>query len=109
MKIKKFVVLKSPTDGSLQIRFGMVELHCDLFDESRYKCIGRGKFSIDQENNTVELFDKSSDYGSVDINMYRNIHCDSDLDGYKIVQTYTDPLSYKNITKDVTKCFTFDL
>ena len=108
MKVEKFVVIRDDK-GMLQLRMGRVELHCDLFDESRYKCLGGGRFYIDNENQTVELFGKSSDFGSIDISCRRDIHCDSDFDGYKFTQVYTDPLSYKDITKDVTKSFIFDL
>ena len=117
MKYPKFIVLKN-LQGQIEIRFGFVEYHNDLIEESdnklAKKCIGGGLFEIVDQKKEIWLYGRSEEYGKVNLNILKNIKLDdknindlqiidksyfqSDIDYFE--RTTKDFNNYKLIVKD---------
>ena len=108
MRKRKFVVIKDDK-GNIQIRFGIVELHYELFDENKYKCLGGGLFDTDCCEEQIHLHGKSIDYGYVDWNKINpgEIHAEEDFNGFQVL--WGDPSEDGFIETNITEKFKFDL
>lgn len=71
----KWILVMRP-NGSLALKLGKVKFHSDLFNswfKAEDRCIGGGKFHIDQENKEVILYGESVDYGQVPEAHYEDV------------------------------------
>lgn len=115
MANKFIVVTKDHYIGEL--RFGMVTLHSELKRnfESVY---GGGTYLIDDKKKTIELSDKSTDFGIPIFDGWETLKISKDFEGYKV--TYTYPRGYYSLggreicyhdggeTVDITSKLTYD-
>lgn len=85
MECKFVIVTKDHYIGEL--RFGLVDLHKDLKmkNESVY---GGGKFKADDKKKTLELYDRSFDFGLPIFDGWEKLKISSDWKGFKITYTY---------------------
>lgn len=67
------------------------------------ECLGGGLFSFDHDNETMIIWGKSDDFGSVDFSSIKDrIHIDEEMQGWKIILRNGE----KDI--DITERFEFD-
>ena len=67
MRQRKFIIVKDWNGKNIEIRIGYPIYHRDLLNKSDEKnnidCYGGGKWDIDFENKTINLYGESDDFG----------------------------------------------
>ena len=110
MKYPKFIVLRN-LQGNIEIRFGHVELHRDLINESdkkhANKCIGGGLIEIVDSKKEIWFYGQSEDFGRVDEKILNNIKLTQDnydeLDMVDKICFQANVDHFNKVTKNFTK------